>query len=355
VYNLIDEKVPTIIITGANGFIGGILLQRFHDRILTDPHFEKHRIKILLRSAPTFEVKKEMSKSKRIDVELGDLSDLEFVMSTVRGNIEYIYHSAARGGDWGDMEEYMKCNVQATKNLLDAAILLKNFKRFLHVSTVDVYPHEVYPKDCYEHVTIPLENRTYGYTLTKSIAESLVLQAYRENNLPVSIVRPAAVYGRGTQSYGFVEAEYIGECSGVFVSGSDTPSGLVHVDDCIDLFFLAAEAENSIGEIYNCSDNYDVSWRQFYDAIAIGLRKPTPFLNIPRFIAYTVAFLQESYFRFYNIVDDRPYFTAFLLRLISVPQLWPTEKAKLELGWKPRVSFEEGMLETLKFLKTYSY
>eukprot|EP00013_Stygamoeba_regulata_P023921 CAMPEP_0177652578 /NCGR_PEP_ID=MMETSP0447-20121125/13213_1 /TAXON_ID=0 /ORGANISM="Stygamoeba regulata, Strain BSH-02190019" /LENGTH=450 /DNA_ID=CAMNT_0019155849 /DNA_START=28 /DNA_END=1380 /DNA_ORIENTATION=+ len=298
-----------------------------------------------------------------VQVYYASLEEEKEVRSLYTPNVAMVIHSAAKGGDWGEYDEFYRCNELATQLMVSEAVRLHSKQqeeclsnrlvRFIHVSTVDVYPHKVTPADCDESkVTVSSKNRRYGYTATKARAEEIVLEAVREHALPACIVRPAAVYGAGSYSWGLVEARVMRQGRGFLVNGSRFSSGLVHVRDVAHGVVAALDAplKRVLGRAYNLADPR-ADWRTFYDRLAEHLNMPPVRRSFPYWLLYLVALLLEFVWRTFSL-ECRPLITLFLLRLIGQPQLWPIEAARRDLGWVPREPFEERLREQCDWLKS---
>jgi len=281
-------------------------------------------------------------------VELEIKSDLQRAM---KGNIQYIYHCAAKGGDWGKAKLFWNANVIGTQNMIELALKLPNLKRFLHVSTVDVYPSQIPTKDCFEEFTKISPFRRAQYSITKTLADLIVIDAHKQHQLPITIVRPAAVFGPYSMSFGYVEAKILRSEHGLLISGGDHACGAIYIDDCVEHMILASRSPNTIGKIYNSSAYQDKTWRMYYNALADGIGSPRPRWSIPYWLAVIIAWWMEFYWS-WTKRKERPYLTLFLLGLIARPQLWPIVASERDFNWKPRISFEEAMNRHCTWLRT---
>jgi nucleoside-diphosphate-sugar epimerase len=72
--------------------------------------------------------------------------------------------------------------------MINNALLLKNLKIFVHLSSVDVYTQEKETKLCDETHTFSAKRR-HGYSITKARADEIVLKAYKDHKLPITILR----------------------------------------------------------------------------------------------------------------------------------------------------------------------
>jgi len=231
---------------------------------------------------------------------------------------------------------------------------LLDIKRFLHVSTVDVYPPHVPTHQCDEEIRLR-KKRRHGYSVTKTEGENVV----KATDLPWTITRPAAVFGPKSWSFGWEEAQIIWNghdqwFNGVYINGANHAFGGVYLDDCIDHMFCAAVAPKALKQTYNCSAYQDVTWRQYYHALADGIGKRRPTFSIPLWLAKIVAWGMETFYHMMGwegSVNDRPLLTLFLLGLIGRPQLWPMARSEQDFQWKPKISFEDAMRRTTPWLK----
>ena len=168
----------------------------------------------------------------------------------------------------------------------------------------------------------------------------------------MTILRPAVVYGERSYSWGLQEARIINKGWGFLVDGSNFKSGATHVDDVVDCIFLAYQKPNiSIGEIYNVCDPNSPTWKQYFDVISDGIQKKRVNWSIPFWFAYIIAYLFELIYHWMGWLDDRPLLTLFALYLVGRGQDWPSDKAIKQLGWKPKIKFEDGMKEVIEWLK----
>ncbi len=100
----------------------------------------------------------------------GHLGELEALKAAMRG-VTLVFHCAAASTDWAPMETFFNANVRGTENMLKAAEASSELKRFVHVSTTDVYGYPVVP--CTE--SHPLTDVGLGYNRTKVSGEAAVL------------------------------------------------------------------------------------------------------------------------------------------------------------------------------------
>ncbi len=274
----------------------------------------------------------------------GSLTDAESLSKAVQG-VTHIYHCAACSTDWAPAADYRDANVDGVRLLLAAAGRAPKLQRFVHISTTDVYGYPMTPCD----ESQPAKDAGLPYNSTKIIGERAVLEAH-SSGLPVTVLRPATIYGpRGT-----VFAEEIGahirEGSMAVIDRGRATGGFLYVDNAVDAIIAAGNSERTVGQVYNLSDGTNVSWRKYVNALADSLGYRHPWIDIPSWIAFPMASGMESAYRLGRIVR-RPLLTRHAVYLFSRDQEFPSDKARRDFGFTPSVSFEEGIARTAAWLK----
>ena len=178
----------TVMVTGADGFIGSHLTEELVKR------GEKVRAFCLYNSFGSLgwidtlppEIRKE------IDVFMGDVRDPNGVRTAMRGQ-ERVFHLAALIAipfSYHSPDSYVDTNIKGTLNVLNAARELDT-QRVLVTSTSEVYGTAQYVPIDEKH---PFQGQS-PYSATKIGADRLAESFYRSFDLPVTIVRPFNTYG----------------------------------------------------------------------------------------------------------------------------------------------------------------
>ncbi len=312
------------LVTGGSGFLGSHLVEALVARA--------EEVRVLVRSTSDVTRLEELG----VDLVTGDLSDPASLQAAARG-VERIYHCAALASDWGTWETFRAANVTGVRNVLEAA-LAAGVHKFIHVSTTGVYGHPDYPAD----ETAPYRQRGWPYGDTKIEGEQLVWAYYQEYGLPVTVARPASIYGPRSVTFVTDFVELLQQRSLPHIGRKQKPAGLAYVTNVVDFLLLIADSEQSVGEAYNVSDGLDISWRQYVNRLAEMVGAPQPRLMIPYRLAYLVGWLMEQSYRMLRI-RQRPLLTRLAVELLGTTQGFPIDKARRQLGYEPRVGFEEGM------------
>ncbi len=316
--------MPKNLVTGASGFLGSHVVAALAER--------GEMVRALVRPSS----KVDQLKGVGVELAYGDLNDSRSLETAAQG-IDRIYHCAALVGDWGKKEAFYSANVTGVGNLLEAAVKAR-VSKFIHVSTTDVYGHPDYPAE----ETAPYKLRGWYYGDTKIKGEQLVWSYYHQRGLPITVVRPASIYGPRSISLvrDFVEQLKSGNMA--LVGKGEKNAGLAYVANVVDLLLLTADNGTSVGQAYNATDGSDITWRQYIDRLAQISGTASPRLMIPYRLAYLAGWTMEKVF-FTLQKKTRPLVTRMIVELLGTNQGFPNDKARTQLGYEPKVSFDEGM------------
>lgn len=354
-----SDETESWLLTGGTGFIGQHFVSAYCREYLQRTPDEQRRMPTLICLARSTSDQllmlmrraRELGRLGRFDIRFANLSDLAELRACIPSSITVAIHCAAQGGDWGHDDVFMQSNQLGTENLCTA--IKENcpgFRRFVHVSTIDVYPHSVSPADCHEDVE-PVTASHYGYSRTKAAAERIV----RDAAFPEwTIMRVGVVLGPGSFSWGLTESRLLLQRRGLLVSGGCFTSAIVDVNDVVDALFRAARAPAELvhQQSFNIANpEHSGTWRDYYDLLAEGLGCPKPRRSLPLWVMTIIAWLLETLYRIMGWYDDRPLFTFFLLRLIGQPQLWPVDRAAQQLDWRPTTPLRTSVERSIPWIK----
>jgi len=321
----------TCLVTGATGLIGSHLVEQLVVR--------GERVRTLVR--PTSNAKR--LRELGVEIRIGNLMDNATLMSAAKG-VEVVYHCAALVSDWGPDEAFQQANVRGVRNVLGAATRA-DVSRFLFLSTSDVYGFPGTPVDETEH----LSPRGFPYSDSKVDGESLVWTHHRKVGLPTTIIRPASVYGPRSMLLVVGLINQLRQRKAFLIDEGRHVAGLAYVGNLVDLIILAANSEISVGQAYNASDGSDITWKQYLDALADIARVPRATRSRSHTVAFAMASAWEAWYHMRGRTE-RPPFTRMLVELMGTSQAFPIDKAREQLGYRPRVDFKTGMEYTADWL-----
>lgn len=339
------EKDESILVTGANGFIGTRVVENLLRRGF-------QRITCMVRSADAGRslIAKAGNASGRLSIVEGNLLTAADCARAV-GDAAVIYHLAA-SADKSFSGSYFS-TVVATRNLLDAAVEARTVKRFVNVSSFAVYSNWGLDKGATLDESCPVESvphiRHEPYCYAKAKQEELVLRYMAEHQVPVVIVRPGAVYGpRAGQ---FLTPRVGIDTFGFFLhlgGGNEIP--LIYVDNCAEGIVLSGLVTGIDGEVFNLVDDELPSSRRF---LKMYKRQVGHFrsLYVPYELFYLFSYAWEKYCH-WSRGQFQPVFNRRRAAAYWKGNRYSNEKAKRQLGWQPQVSFEEGAREHFAYFKS---
>jgi 2-alkyl-3-oxoalkanoate reductase len=323
------------LITGATGLVGGHLARACVDRGWS--------VCALVRPGTDAA---ELERAGIVIVR-GDLTDAAVLPTAVQGT-EVVFHCAAKVGDWGPAEGYRAVNVNGLRSLLDAC-RGQPLRRFVHVSSLGVYEaRHHYGTD--ESEPLPRQHMD-GYTQTKVESEQLALQYARDYKLPIVVLRPGFIYGPRDRTVLPKLLENLRQRRVRYLGDSRRAMNTIYVGNLVDAMFLAAQEPKAIGQVYNLTDGEYVSKRRFIEALAdgIGVPRPRP-VPLPLWIARPLAGWMEAR-AIRQGATEAPVLTGARVKFLGLNLDFSIEKARRELGYRPRFSFDEGMRDTVAWYK----
>ncbi len=313
----------TILITGADGFIGSHLTETLVRQGYKVRAFVYYNS---LNSWGWLDKCDEDVKGK-FEVFPGDIRDPHGTKEAMKG-CDAVFHLAALIAipfSYHSPDAYVETNIKGTLNILQAARELGT-KRVIHTSTSEVYGTAKYVPITEDH---PLQGQS-PYSATKIGADQLAFSFYSSFNLPVITIRPFNTYGPRQSARAVIPTIITQIANGArqIKLGSLTPTrDFSFVMDTVSGFISALQSESGLGEVVNLGSNFEIS------------------------IIETAHLIAETMGTTIKIISDE-------IRLrpekSEVERLWADiTKAKKILDWKPtyggREGFQKGLVETINW------
>jgi nucleoside-diphosphate-sugar epimerase len=321
-----------VLITGATGFIGGHLAEACAAR--------DWQVATLARPSSNTTALQRLG----VHIECGDLTDPQAVRRAMQ-EVDIVLHCAAKVGDWGPVEEYRKVNVEGLRGLLEAC-KGQALTRFVHMSSLGVYAAR-HHHGTDEREPLP-QRHTDGYTQSKVEAEQLALRYHREGGVPVVVLRPGFVYGPGDRTVMPRIIENLRKGTVRYPGGGKGALNTIYIKNLVDAVSLALEKPEAVGQVYNLTDGEFVSKRRFIEAVADAMGLPHPWRAPPLWVARILTWGSETWAHLRG-ATEAPLFTRARLKFLGLNLDFSIEKAKRELGYRPRYSFDEAIAETMAY------
>ncbi len=313
--------MQTVLVTGADGFIGSHLVEKLID--------EGHKVKAFvyynsfnsLGWLDTF----PKDKLNKIEIFAGDIRDPNGVRAAVKG-VEVIYHLAALIAipySYHSPDSYVDTNVKGTLNILQAARDL-GVKRVLVTSTSEVYGTAMY---------VPIDERhpkqgQSPYSASKIGADAMADSFYRSFNLPVTIVRPFNTFGPRQSARAVIPTIITQLLAGkkeIKLGALHPTRDLLYVKDTVNGFIEIAKSAKTIGEEINIATQQEISIQDLAQSI-IDIINPKA-----KIISDDVRLRPEK---------------SEVERLLG-----SADKIKSLTGWKPCYNLNEGLMQTIEWFK----
>ncbi|OGQ05869.1 MAG: hypothetical protein A3F82_05965 [Deltaproteobacteria bacterium RIFCSPLOWO2_12_FULL_44_12] len=216
---------------------------------------------------------------------------------------DIILHVAAYFKYHGSWKIYESINVQGTKNVLEGALKVPNLKRIVVWSSGSVLGYSFKGEKFLDEEATALP-RSY-YEKSKLLAEELALR-YKDR-LPVTVIRPAAIYGSGMEyggpagTYGalkVIQMLFKNQLHAIPGSGANKIS-FIHVEDIARIAYFLSDQPQAVGQVYNTADNSNHPVGELMVYIANWLRAHnapvnfSPRVHFPLPIVYLLGFWCE--------------------------------------------------------------
>jgi len=168
-----------VFVTGATGMVGSHLVEKLVQ--------EGHAIRALVRKSSN------TSALENLGVELcyGDITSSSQELQPHLQGIEWVFHIAALVSDWASREEMVQANVTSLENLVRASDS-QSLERFIFIGSMAVLGMG---KQDNLNESAPWIHSGDNYNYTKILAEQLAVRLAREENFPITIIRPPYIYG----------------------------------------------------------------------------------------------------------------------------------------------------------------
>ena len=315
-----------IIITGATGFLGRNVAERFHD--------DGMEVIATGRSV----VIGDALRKKGIEFNKADILDLT-QLNNAFSPADCVIHCAAKSGPWGKYRDFYEPNVVGTRNVMKAC-KNHNIKKIMFVSTPSIY---FTGKDRYnisESDPLPPRQKSH-YSKTKLIAETELI-ALQHEVFKVIIFRPRALYGPYDNTIIPRILRLAEKKQMPIINNGQALIDITYVDNFIDATRKSLTApDNAWNEIYNISNGDPINVKDWLAQVLKIFDLPFKPKNIPESVAKIIAGTMEfvSYLPF---IKKEPSMTRFSVGYMAKSMTMKIDKAKQKLNYSPHVSNQQG-------------
>ncbi len=320
-----------VLVTGATGFLGSHLVEFLIK--------SGYSVRALVRKTSV----SKLSNVANLELALGDIREPDALSRALDG-VDYVIHCAGLVKAYHPQQFY-HVNAQGTENLLEAVVKSTHqIKRFVHISSLAAMGPNVG-----QQASMPIEaaRPVSNYGKSKLEAEKRIQRFI--NQLPITIVRPPAIYGPSDR-----------ECLILFklVSWRIWPSFLsqnkklsvIYVEDAVNAIMHAMKNDKNSGNSYFIDDGHAYLIHDL-----IGVLKDA--LNVRRL--FNVPIPTKALKFGLGIVDK---YAAFLKKptmlgkdklqeLVQEDWSCNSQLANTQLRWAANTDWNTGAIKTLNWYK----
>ena len=314
--------VNKVLITGANGFIGNTLMRYYKQQGTAVIGVDLY--------------------GNGDDIIQGDIANPETI-SHLLEQCDVIVHTAALVSNAMKDSDMWRVNVLATRNLIAAAKHHK-VRRFVQISSIVAYGNTAQGELDEDY---PVHADGGSYVLTKLASEHAVLAAQASGGIEVVILRPGDVYGPGSRPWIIAPLEAIAKNQFMLPAKGEGFFRPVYVDDLIRGIDLAVRHPAAAGEIFNLSCEGYITTKEYFAPHYQWLGKKGPMLVSTKVALAVSAIASKVADLMGNLNEASPATVAQL----ATKSWFSIKKAERILGWKPEISFEEGIKRSHQWAK----
>jgi nucleoside-diphosphate-sugar epimerase len=317
-----EQVIKKVLITGANGFIGGTLMRYYQNN-----NQDVVGVDLVGNGSDVIE---------------GDIAQPDTISHLLQ-ECDVIIHTAALVSNAMQDSDMWRVNVLATRNLIVAAKAYK-VRRFVQISSIVAYGNSAEGELDESH---PVHADGGSYVLTKLASEHVVLGAQANNEIEVVILRPGDAYGPGSRPWIIAPLEAIAKNQFMLPAKGEGFFRPIYIDDLVRGIAMASSNPDAAGEIFNLSCEGYMSTKEYFTPHYQWLGKKEPKVVSTKLALRISAIASKVANLMGNLNEASP---STVVQL-STKSWFSIKKAERILGWRPEVSFEDGMTASHKWAK----
>ncbi len=317
-----------IFVTGATGFVGSHLVEH----LLA----QGHQVRVLLRTSSNLQWISDLD----LDCYYGNIFDPKKLLPGLK-DVDMVIHAAGLTKAL-DVKDYYKVNFEGTKTLLDT--IIQNhlpIQRFVYISSQAAAG----PSASME----PITEEDPPHPVSEYGKSKLMAEEYLRSNqdkIPVTIIRPPAVYGpRDTDVFQFFKTVKMGIIPKW--QNRDKYLSFVYVKDLVEGIFVAATHSKAVGQTYFVAEPRPHSWDEVAYETVKFFKNKTIHVPIPLGLVKSIAFFSEQWSK----LTKQPSIVNKQKIAELLPDFWicSPQKIKKELGFEAPTTLEKGVAMTLQW------
>jgi nucleoside-diphosphate-sugar epimerase len=317
------------LVTGATGFIGSHLVEELIKK--------GYGVTCLARTTSRL----KWIEGLKTDILYGDCEDGDS-LKQIPSDLDFVFHLAGLTKARRD-EDFFCVNVKGTENLLKAvAARAPGIKRFVHFSSLAAAGPSRNGSPLNESAE-PRPVSSYGRSKLES--EGVIME--HRNVLPVTIIRPPAVYGPRDRDF-YVLFKMVKK--GFYPYWGKCYYSLLYVDDLVRGAVMAAETKDAEGGRYFLSDGKIHSNEDIVNEIADVLDAKIMKMPVPKPLLNVLVKISEKMLKGASIIN-----TDKLKELSYLHWTCDSSRAGKDFGFVPKVTIKEGIKWTADWYRIHQW
>ena len=318
-----------LLITGGCGFIGSNFINYILGSNLDSNKYNIINIDALYYCADEKNILNKIRNSNNYTFIKGNINDVDLISHIlVNYNIDSVIHFAAQShvqNSFDNSIEFTNDNILGTHNLLECCKKYGKLKKFIHVSTDEVYGESMLDVNEQKKTEHSILCPTNPYAATKAGAE-LIAQSYNHSfGMPIIITRGNNVYGPRQYPEKLIPKfiKQLKEGNKVTIQGDGScVRAFLHAYDTAKAFQIVLE-KGKIGEIYNigCDEGMEYSVKDVASLLIQKIKGEN--VCVDKWIDY---------------IEDRPF---------NDKRYYISNQKLKNLGWDISINFKEGIKQLI--------
>lgn len=316
---------PSVLITGATGFLGGYAVSEFLS--------QGYKVVAHGRNPAALERLKGMGAT----TVAGDLAHLAHVKQPV----DVVVHAAALSSPWGKWADFEDSNVLGTRHVV--TFMERNaVPRLVFVSSPSIYASRGDKLAIRENRPIR-SNPLSSYIRSKIAAEAFLQEAHSSGRLPELLtIRPRGIIGAGDTSVAPRLLQAYRKIGVPLFRGGENLVDLTAVQNVALALALAAAAPSANGQVYNITNGQPRPFKELLEILFKELDLPPRYLKANATVFYGLGALLEG---ICQVLPGRPEpaLSRYMVSTIAYSQTLDITRARAELAYEPHMDIEQAL------------
>lgn len=340
----------TVLVTGGAGFIGSHLVDELVRR--------GFKVRLLARESSSLNFIQILADEGTVEVVRGDITDPGSIKGSA-ADCSIVYHAAALSRDWGPRKDFMKVNVDGTRNIVEEC-RAAGVRHLIYISTCGVIGEEDQkePKDesAQYNPHFPyfmssiFPSAMNHYRETKMLGEKAAVTLCSQWGIALTVARPVWVYGeRELHSGPFILTRTASKGSRFIPGDPGTRFHTAYVKDIAQALSMLAGREPSVTTFYMIGPREPLRLEEYHSRFMGGVGSKGP-RYLRKTVAYPIGFMMELVCTILR-TRNPPLLTRARVNMGFFNNVFDTSKFKREIGEMKETPFEIGVQRSISWWK----